>query len=100
MGGLSGLDGKRSDFALPLVKESGKAGFAWPDLVTVGGDGRYVGAVYYHRPGFNGRRGTHCVVEDAARNVNEWLAGMGRGPCIVTRPLSLVDDVLEGKCVG
>ena len=34
------------------------------------------------------------------RNVNEWLAGMGRGPCIVTRPLSLVDDVLEGKCVG
>ncbi len=127
MGGLSGLDGKRSDFALPLVKESGKAGFAWPDLVTVGGDGRwghevewsqknrnrlerlmrayaldgrYVGAVYYHRPGFNGRRGTRGVVEDAARNVNEWLAGMGRGPCIVTRPLSLVDDVLEGKCVG
>ena len=40
------------------------------------------------------------MVEDAARNVNEWLAGMGRGPCIVTRPLSLVDDVLEGKCVG
>ena len=34
-------------------------------------------------------------MEDAARNVNEWLAGMGRGPCIVTRPLSLVDDVLE-----
>ena len=34
-------------------------------------------AVYYHHPGFNGRRGTRGVVEDAARNVNEWLAGMG-----------------------
>ena len=36
-----------------------------------------VGAVYYHRPGFNGRRGTRGVVEDAARNVNEWFVRFG-----------------------
>ena len=105
----SGPDPASNEWAIPIVRSSGKEGHLWPDLVTVGDVGiwghevewsaknrqrlrrlmiaygrsrHYDGGVYYYTSS------TRAVVESCAATANERLRDAGLGAQIVTRSLN------------
>ncbi|RTE49073.1 hypothetical protein [Actinobaculum sp. 352] len=102
-------DAENNPWAIPITRQSGKAGYAWPDIITVGPNGRwghevewtrknkqrlrllmlayghhadYTGGVYYTTPQ------TSTLINEAATTVNDRLWESGYGRQIITRNLT------------
>ena len=102
-----------NEWAIPIVRSSGKEGYAWPDLVTVGDVGvwghevewsaknkqrlrrlmiaygrsrHYDGGVYYYTDS------ARAVVESCATTANERLRDAGLGAQIITRPIETIES--------
>lgn len=105
----SGPDPASNEWAIPIVRSTGKEGYSWPDLVTVGDVGiwghevewsaknkqrlrrlmiaygrsrHYDGGVYYYTDS------ARAVVESCAATANERLRDAGLGAQIITRPIN------------
>ena len=110
-----GPDPSENEWAIPITRQSGTKGYAWPDLITIGSNGRwghevewtrknkqrlrllmlaygrdarYSGGIYYST------RANHAVITECAEIVNERLAEGGYGRQIITWELA---DKLEEK---
>lgn len=104
-----GLDPEENDWAIPIVRQSGKPGYAWPDLITIGSNGRWGHEVewtqkgkqrlrllmlaYGHDARYSGglyytTDASRNVIEEAAEIVNQRLAESGYGRQIITKDLN------------
>lgn len=102
-------DPSQNPWAVPITRQSGKKGYAWPDLITTGSNGQWGHEVewttknkqrlrllmlaYGYHPDYSGGMyyGTPTsqhVIEECAAAVNNSLADGGYGRQIITRDLS------------
>ena len=102
-------DPSQNPWAVPITRQSGKKGYAWPDLITTGSNGQWGHEVewttknkqrlrllmlaYGYHPDYSGGMyyGTATsqhVIEECAAAVNNALADGGYGRQIITRDLS------------
>lgn len=102
-------DPSQNPWAVPITRQSGKKGYAWPDLITRGSNGQWGHEVewttknkqrlrllmlaYGHHPDYSGGMyyGTATsqhVIEECAAAANNALADGGYGRQIITKDLS------------
>ena len=102
-------DPEENDWAIPITRQTGRKGYAWPDLITIGSNGRWGHEVewsrknkqrlrllmlaYGHDPRYTGglyysTRSSHAVIDECSHIVNDRLAEGGYGRQIIVRSLT------------